>query len=210
MALTGAQIPQGTITTQESVYLEGGPVVYFEDYNGNYRFNPDSDGFYWGLSGTSTYPAYEVGCYENFQIQDNVELNDIRCDSVGVVSTVQKRNYLEITFDIKSFFPFGVLRHMLNGGAVTNNLTDESSKFGLGKINNNQFWKVYFQLVYDEDAADFVAVTLHKAKFVNGWNWQWQYGSSHMANITLRAYADTNRDAANKFASIIRVDQSVL
>lgn len=211
MALTGAQTPQGTTNTQESVFLEGGPVVYFEDFNGNYRFNPDADGFYWGLSGTGTYPAFEVGCYENFHFLDNVEMNDVRCDHLGVVATIQKRNYLDVTFDLKSFFPFAHLRHMLKGGStVTNNVADESSKFGLGPINNNQFWKVYFQLVYDEDAGDFVAVTLHKARFVDNWDWNWQYGNAHMLPITIRAYADNARPKEQRFATVIRVDQSVL
>jgi hypothetical protein len=211
MAITGTQIPQGTINSQEAIYLEGGPDVYFEDYRGNYRFNPDSDGFFYGLSGTATYPAFNVGCYENFHFMDNVTMNDVQCDAIGVVDTLQKRNYLDITFDIKSMLPFTTLRHYLKGGgAVTTSLTDEAEKFGLGPINNAQAWKVYFYRIYDEEAGDFVSVTLHKAKFVDAWDWNWQYANAHMINVTMRAFADTNRPAAQRFATIIRSDPSVL
>lgn len=211
MSLTGTAVPQGTTTSQESVYLEQGPSVYFEDYNGNYRFSPDSDGFYWGLSGTSTYPAYAVGCYQNFHWKDNVSMNDIRCDALGVVATMQHRNFMEVTFDLQSFFPLSVLAKMLKGAhAVTNNASDEAEKFGLDKIDNNKFWKVYFPLVYDQDASAYLAVTLHKAQFVDSWDWNMQYGASHSIGITLRAFADAARPNTQRFATVVRVDASVL
>jgi hypothetical protein len=54
--------PLGTITTQEDLYIEGAPNIYFQDYLASPFNNPDGDGFYWGLSGTATYPVLEVGC----------------------------------------------------------------------------------------------------------------------------------------------------
>lgn len=210
MSLTGTATPQGTITTMEDVFLEGGPDVYFEDYSGNYRYNPDSNGFYWGLSGNATYPAYKVGCYENFHLKDNVTLNDVQCDSFGVVRTIQHRNYLEITFDLKSLLPYTVLRHMLKGGGVpVTNASDDLQIFGLGRIDNNQRWKVYFPLVYDTANSYFVAVTLHKAQFVDAWDWNWQYGNSHMVNMTMRAYFDSTKPTGQEFATVARVDSGV-
>lgn len=210
MALTGTAAPQGTINTQEDLYLESGPDVYFEDYLGNYRHAPDGDGFYWGLSGTATYPAYKVGCYENFHFKDDVTMNDVRCDAFGVVRTLMKRNFLDVTFDLKSLFPFTTLRHMLKGGsAVTTNASEDSQKFGLGRIDNNQRWKIYFPLIYDQAQGFFVSVTLHKAQFVEGWDWNWQYANSHMINITLRAFFDATRPTGQEFATISRVDSTV-
>lgn len=211
MSLTGSQIPSGTITTQDDdIFLEGGPRIYFNDRRGSYRWNPDGDNFYWNLSGTSTYPVFEVGCYENFHFLDNVDINDIRCDRLGVVSTIQKRNYMEVTFDLKSFFPLTVLRHMLKGGAVTTNVTDEAEKFGFGPINNQQYYRVYFPFVYNEAEADFVSVTLHRAMFVDAWDWNWMYGDSHSVPITIRGYADSDMPPAQQFATVIRVDASAI
>lgn len=207
MALTGTQLPQGTQVAPEGIYLEGGPRIYFEDQRGNYRFNPDSDGFYHGLSGSATYPVYEVGCFQDFHLVDNVELNDIRCDNLGVVATVQHRNFIDITFTLMSMFPLAILAKMLKGGgAVVNNQTDKAEKFGLGPISNNQYWKVWAPLVYDTVNASYVAVTLHKASFVDAFDWNWRYGDAHQMGLTLRGYADSSKPDAQRFATVVRVD----
>ena len=211
MALTGSHMVQGTAASQEDLYLEGGPDLYFADRRGSYNYDPDADNFYWGLSGTAAYPVYKIGCYENFSFMDNITLNDVRCDTVGVVASIQKRNYLEVKFDLKSFFPFSQLGKMLKGGgAVVNNTTQAASKFGLGEINNSRFLRMFFPLLYDHELDSFVSVTLHKTQFVEGWDWKWTYGNSHMINLTMRAFADTTRDASQRFASIVRVDPNVL
>lgn len=211
MSLTGTSTPQGTTTSQESLYLEGGPTVYFEDWAGNYRFNPDSDGFYWGLSGTATYPVYAVGCYQEFHLVENVTVNDVRCDNLGVVATMQHRNYLDVRFNLQSFFPLSVLARMLKGAyAITNNSSDEAEKFGLDKINNNQFWKVYFPLIYNPTDGSYVSVTLHKAQFIDSWDWNWMYAQSHQVNIAIRGFADASRPNTQRFATVTRVDSSVL
>ena len=43
----------GNITQQEDKYLEGAPTIFIQDYNADLMFAPDSDGFYWQLSGTT-------------------------------------------------------------------------------------------------------------------------------------------------------------
>lgn len=72
--------------------------------------NPDSDGFYWGLSGTSVYPAYELGCVTDVNFAENVTMNDVLCDNAGVKATIQQRNYLEFTMVVQSPFPWQPLR----------------------------------------------------------------------------------------------------
>ena len=41
--------PLGTINSQEDIYLEGSPNIYFQDAEAPPLFNPDADLFYWGL-----------------------------------------------------------------------------------------------------------------------------------------------------------------
>jgi len=203
--------PFGNITTQEDIYLEGAPTIYFQDTSASPLFNPDSDGFYWGLSGTATYPVYELGCVTDVSLTENLTVNDILCDNIGVKDTVQARNYLEFAFTIQSFFPFTVLRHLIKGGTVTQNLTQNTEKFGLGKVNNNINYHVYAPKVYDEDVGDYIVIHLHKAKFVDAFTLNTPFGSPwQLTGIKLRAYADTTKPAAQQFATVIRSDASVL
>jgi hypothetical protein len=201
--------PYGTITDQEDLYLEGAPTLYIQDYNADPYNNPDSDGFYWGMSGTSIYNVYEVGCVTDVSLTENLTMSDVLCDNVGVKDTVQQRNYLEFVFTLQSFFPFTVLRHMIKGGAVTR--TAPTDKFGLGKINNNLQYMAYCPKVYDEDVGDYIVIHLHKAKFVDAWTLNMPFGSQwNMTGLKLRAFADTGKPSDQQFATIIRADASVI
>jgi len=209
VAITGT--PLGTVNSQEDIYLEGSPNVYFQDYTATPLFNPDSDGFYWGLSGTATYPAYEIGCVTDVSLGENLTINDVLCDAVGVKATIQQRNYLEFTFTIQSFFPFTTLTHLMKGGAVTTNAGEDTEKFGIGPINNNQYWMVYAPKVYDTDFGDYVVIHLHKAQFVDAWTIAMPFGSPWtMAGIKLRAFADTTKPSSEQCATLLRSDISVL
>jgi hypothetical protein len=201
--------PEGTITTQEDIYLESAPNIYFQDYDAGAYFAPDSDGFYWQLSGTATYPVYEIGCPTDVSITEDLTINDVLCDNVGVKDTSQQRNYVQFEFTIQSFFPYDVLRHILRGGAVTE--TAPTQKFGIGKINNNQFWQVYAPKVYDEDNADYIWIYLAKAKFVESPTVTMPFGDNwEISGIRLRAYADTTKPAAQSFGMWGRADASVI
>ena len=201
--------PLGNIQSAEDIYLEGAPTIYFQDYAADPLKNPDADGFYWGLSGTSTYPAYELGCVTDVSLTENLTVNDVLCDNVGVKSTIQQRNYLEFQFTVQSFFPFQTLRHLIKGGAVTE--TAPTQKFGLGSVTQNKYYMVYAPKVYDEDVGDYVVIHLHKASFVNAFTLTTPFGSPwQLTGIVLRAFADTGKPAAQQFASIIRSDASVI
>jgi len=52
--------PIGTIQTQESTYAYGSPYIYIQDATATPLWNPDAQGFYWGMSGTSTYNVFEI------------------------------------------------------------------------------------------------------------------------------------------------------
>lgn len=201
--------PVGNLVTQEDLYIEGSPVIYFQDYTANPLKNPDADGYYWGMSGTTLYPVYEVGCVMDVSLTEGLTMNDVRCDTVGVKDTIQRRDYVDFQFTIQSMFPLSVLRHMMNLSSPT--VLTDIEKVGIGPINNVQKYMVYAPKIYDESAGDYVLFHLHKAKFVDAWNMQMAYGEPwKLTGLKLRAYADDTKPTAQRFGVIVRADVSAL
>lgn len=200
--------PTGTITTASDIFIEGAPEVW---YGGDAQYSPDDDGFYHGIVGVEGDPVFKLGCYENFRFQDNIQVNEIRCDNLGLAKVSQTRDYLTITFDLKALLPLTMLRHIVRGGAVTWNDAENSEKMGLGEIDNTTFFPVFFSKVYDEDAGDFVSVTGHRCQFTGNFQLQTPYAGAWMiTGIELRMFADDSKPAAQRFATVIRVDASEL
>jgi hypothetical protein len=209
MALASGS-PYGSVIASEDITLESGPNIYFADVNTPYFFNPDSDGFYWQLSGTVTYPVYQIGCYEGVSFGDNLEVNAVRCDAVGDKDVIMKRNHLELQFTLKSFMPFTILSRVMNGGAVTINAARNTEEFGLGVINNNQYYKVYVPKVYDEAQGDYVAITGHRCKFVSQGAIQMNFGNAWQLPVTVWMFADEAKPSSQQFCTVVRADPSVL
>lgn len=205
--LTGT--PIGVTNSQEEVYVDGSPFLYIQDYNANPRYNPDSDGFYWGLTGSATYPVSAIGCVQDVSLAENVTMNDIRCDTEGVKGTIQKRNYVEFNITVLTLFPLSILRHILKLGAAT--VQTDYETVGIGGINNNQFYMVYAPTVYDESTGDLVIFHLHKTQFVDAWTINMTYGEPwKVTGLKLRAYVDATKPAAQRFGVIRRNDPSAL
>ena len=203
--------PIGSLTAQEDIFLEGAPTVYFQNSLANPWFNPDADGFYWGLSGTTAYPAYEMGCPTDVSFTENLTMNDVLCDNLGVKATVIARNYFEFTLSVQSFFPLQTLSFILNGGTVVENKSTHVQKMPLGKVNNNIFWHVYAPKVYDEDVGDYVWLYLHKCRFVDAFTIAMTLGNPwKLTGIKLRAYVDSTKPAAQQFGMFGRSDLSVI
>jgi len=207
MTLANACAPTGTITTQEDIFIEGGPEFWF---GGVPKYNPDSDGFYWGITGTANTPAYKVGCYEDFRFRDNITMNDVSCDQIGVKQTIQKRNFVDVTFTLKSLLPFTVLTHLLKGGAVTQNATEGTEKFGLGEIDNTIFHMCFWSRIYNSD-GDCINWTGHRCQFVDAWELATPWGQPWtVSNIIMRCFADDAKPDAQQFGTMIRYDPSVI
>jgi hypothetical protein len=201
--ITGS--PSGTITLQEDLFVEGAPNIWFQDQRANPLYNPNPQGFYWGLSATLTYPVNELGCVQGVQLTENLTMNDVICDSAGVKDTVQRRNYLEFNLTVKTLFPLGILRHIINGGAVT--VASGVAMMGIGAINNAQRYRVYWAKVYDESVGAYLNGTLHKAKFVDAWTIDMRYGQEwQITGIKVRAYAQTLYPSDQLFSTILRAD----
>ena len=202
--------PAGNLDTQENIYLEGAPTIYFQDSNADPLFNPDSNGFYYGMSGTTSYPAYEVGCVGDVSFADNVTMNDVLCDNVGTKATIQQRNYYEFSFSIQSFFPLQTLTHLLRGGTVTEDTVNHLQLMPLGKINNNQYWHLYAPKVYDEDAGDYVWIYMHSCQFVDAVSVAMSFGTPWKGTLKMRAFVDTTMPALQQFGMFGRSDASVI
>jgi hypothetical protein len=201
--------PAGTTEVSEDIYLVGAPSVYIQDYTAPLWYAPDAGGFYWGLTGTSTYNVYEIGCPTDMTFTENIVATDVLCDNIGVKATVQQRQFVEFSFSFQTFFPFQVLRYLLKGGAVTE--TAPTQKFGLGKINNNLFFHCYCPQIYDEDTGDYVWIMLHKCQFVDPWSIAMSFGNPWKGSgIKLRAFADSTKPAAQSFGMMGRLDASAI
>lgn len=199
--------PSGTIRQADDLFLEGGPEFWF---GGVAKYAPDADGFYWGLTGTVSNPARKVGCYADFRFRDSIQVTEVRCDTQGVVSSIQKRNYLEATMTLMSLLPLSHLRLMLRGSAVTENAPEHTEKMGLGEIDNNEYFLCYFSKVYDQAADDFVSVTGHRCQFVDAWEIAMSYGAPWTLGVRLRMYADSTKPTTQSFATVLRYDPSLI
>lgn len=207
--ITGSAV--GNVLSQESLFLEGAPHVFIQSYSAPLLFAPDSDGFYYMLSGTSTYPVYGLECVSDMSLTEDITINDVLCDNLGVLDTKQQRNYVEFQFAVKSLFPLRNMAQVLSLGTVTQNSGAGMEKVGIGAINNQSFWHAWFPAVYDQSTGDFVAVHFHRAKFVDAWTIQMPFGDSwRVEGIKLRAYVDTTVPAAQQFGMFLRVDPSVI
>lgn len=202
----------GSVTAQTELYIEGAPQIYVSDINTPYRYGPDSDGFYWQLSGTAQYPVYQLGCYENVSFGDNLTINMVRCDTVGDKDAIIKRNYMEIKFTLKSFFPLKTIAPFFGTSvaAVTTNAGEHTEKFGFGAYDNSKYYKVYFPRVYDETNGEYVAITGHRCKLMTTGDISFTYGNPWTLPVVVRLFAYDTLPTAQLFATIIRKDSQRL
>lgn len=201
--------PLGTITEQDNIYLDTPPSLWFQDAEADLLNNPDGDGFYWGLTGTTTYPAYEIECYEGLTITATYESNAVRCDTIGDNANIQKLNSIDLAMTLKTLLPFETLSKFLRGGAVTTT-AGATEKFGIGQPNNNQYWHVYGASVYDTSAGDYINFTGHRAQFVDTWTLTPTYGNVTTLTATLRLFADSAKPADQLFMTLVRADPSAI
>ena len=201
--VTGSAI--GNVDAQDEIYVEGSPYIYIQQTEASPLNNPDGDGFYWGLSGTTAYPVFQVGCVQDVSLTEGVTMNAIRCDTIGDKGVIQRRDYLEFNVTILTPFPLTTLRHLLNLSAVTVGTGVE--KVGIGQINNNRYYMAYCPKVYDPDTGDYVLFHLHRAQFVDAWTINMKSGEPwSVTGLKLRAFADESKPAASLFGTIVRAD----
>jgi hypothetical protein len=134
----------------------------------------------------------------------------VRCDTSGDKLAIQKRTSLQMTFTLKQFFPLTMARHILNLSPVTTNVGESAEKMGIPDIDNTRFYHVYFPSIYDQENGDFVSATLYRAQVTGAWTLSWQYGQPATAQITLTAFADDTKPAAQRFGTFIRTDADLI
>jgi hypothetical protein len=193
--------PEGNVISQNEVYIEGAPWIYYQDNTANPLNNPDGDGYYWGMSGTSSQPAYELACYEDVALSEDLTINNIRCD---------KRNYLELSITLSTMFPLTTTAPIFKSGSTVLS-SAPFEKMGIGVIDNLTYYRIWLPKVYDEDSADYVSITLHRAQFVDAFNISMASGDAwKIGGISIRAFADDNLPTAQQFATVVRYDPSLI
>ncbi len=211
--LTGT--PVGNLVTSQQIYVDTPPTFFFQEkftaagVDVGTLNNPDGEGFFWNLSGTTANPVYEGGCYEDFTFTDVREINMVRCDTEGDRLAIQKRTSMQITFTLKEFFKLTKLRHMLNMGPVTTTV-GQTEKLGIGQIDNSKFYYAYFPSVYDPNTADHISVTLHRCQFTAAWAISYEFGNAATVGVEITGFADTTRPAPQLYGTVIRSDPSAL
>ena len=201
--------PIGNVDSQDEIYLEGAPNIYVQQYEASPLNNPDGDGYYWGLSGTTSYPVFSLGCVLDVSMTEGLTMNAIRCDAVGDKGVIQRRDYVELELTISTLFPLTTLRHMLNLSAPT--VGTDVEKMGIGKINNNRYYMAYCPKVYDEDTGDYLLFHFHRAQFVDAWTINMNPAEPWtVTGLKLRAFADDTKPAGSLFGTIVRADPSAI
>jgi hypothetical protein len=201
--------PVGHSHSQDEIYIEGAPWIYYQDYDAPEWFSPDADGYYWQLSGTVTYPVIALACYEDVALADDLTVNAVRCDKVGDKSVIQKRNHLTFTFSLSSLFPLTTIYPIIRGTVPLS--ASGWEKMGLGNIDNSAYYHIYLPKVYDDVALDYVAITLHRAQFVDAWTIGMVSGNKWMlGGIAAWALADDTKPAGQEYATIVRFDPSAV
>lgn len=198
--------PTGTINVAEDVFIEGGPDLWF---GGVLKYDPDDNNYYWGITGTPATPAFQIGCYQNFQLSDDLTVNEVRCDTVGVKQDITRRNFLEATFDLQALLPLSELRHLLRLSSALAVPGDNVEYVGIGEVNQQDIHLVYFSRVYDPDTGDWVSVTGTRCQFRWTGPLQLRYGEPWMVGVTVRFYANEDLPTDQRFATMVRYDPSV-
>jgi hypothetical protein len=199
--------PTGTLVVTENLYIEGAPYIYF---GGELQYAPDANGYYWGITGTAANPVHKVGCFENLQWSENSSNNDIQCDTIGVVASIARRNYLELSFDMKSFLPLEQLKIMLRWTSYLSVPGEDIEYAGIGEINQNDFHNIYLSKTYDTNTNDYISITATRCQFFWNGQIQFRYGDPWMVGVILRMYANDDLPADQRFATVVRYDPSAI
>lgn len=205
--LTGS--PVGGSIVQDDIYISDAPNVFIQDATANPLHNPDESGFYWGISGTVAYPYMALGCISDVTLTEGLTMNDVVCDVTGYKSTIMKRNYVEMNLTLKTLLPLASIRDIMKLGAVTTSADQEWA--GIGVIDNSRFFHVYMAKVYDTTAYDWIAISLHKARFVDAWTINFRPGQEwSLSGIKIRAYAVDTYPDDQAFGVMYRRDPSAI
>lgn len=197
--------PTGTIDANDDIFIEGGPDLWL---GGVLKYAPDINGYYWGIDGIPSNPVFKLGCYENFQLQDNVTVNEIRCDTLGVVGSIVRRNYLEATFDVQQILPLSQLKNLLRWSSSL--AVADAEYAGIGEVNQQDYLPVYLSRIYDPDAGDWVSFTGTRCQFQWDKAMQLRYGQPWMVGVKIRFYANKNLPSTQRFVTVVRWDPSAL
>jgi hypothetical protein len=207
MLVTGS--PVGGSIVQEETYLQDAPNLFIQDYRADPLNNPDPNGFYWGLSGTVLYPYMALGCVADVSLTEGLTMNDVVCDTTGYKNTIIKRNYVELNLTVKTLLPLTSVADIMKLSPVVQAGTAEY--MGFGPVDNSRFFHMYMAKVYNTTVPGWVAVHLHKGRFVDAWTINFKPGQEWaLSGIKYRAYFVDSYPEAQAFGVMYRDDASAL
>ena len=200
--------PLGNIITQQELYMEGAPYLYVQDSRAGALNHPDANGYYWNLSGTSTYPIYSLGCIQDVKLTEDVTLNMIRCDTVGDKAAIQKRNFLSLEFTLVSLLPLSVTKLLMN---MFDSTSATGKEFvGISKINNNIFYQLYAPKVYDEVAGYWIMMQLHRCQVTGNFTWDMALAGQKLTGVKVTAFIDETKPYNQMFGVLGNFNASTL
>ena len=200
--------PLGNIISQEEKYLEGSPYLYIQDYRAGPLNAPDVNGYYWGLSGTTTYPIYSLGCIQDTKMTDNVTINMIRCDTVGNKAVIQRRNQIDIDFQLNSVLPLSVTRVLMK--MFDSTVVSGREYVGMSKINNNIYYMLYAPKVYDEVAGYWIMAHFHRVQITGNFVWDFNIAGHKLTGIKVTALIDETKPSNQFYGTLARFDKNAL
>jgi hypothetical protein len=205
--MTASGTPLGHTHSQEEIYLEGAPYLYLQDYAADSYFHPDLAGYYWNMSGSTAYPIYALGCIQNVKMTEDVTLNMIRCDTDGDRAAIQRRNYIDMEFELVSLLPLAITKILMNFFDST--VVAGGEYVGMGKINNNKYWMLYAPKIYDDVTGYWIMAHFHRCQVVGNFTWDMNINGHKLTGIKVRAFWDTTKPAAAGFGTLFRSDATI-
>lgn len=200
--------PVGNVVSQSEIYLEGSPYLYIQDYRATPLNHPDANGYYWNLSGTTTYPIYSLGCIQDTKLTEDVTLNMIRCDTVGDKAAIQRRNFLTVEFQLNSMLPLSVTKVLMN---MFDSTTVTGKEFvGISKVNNNIYWQLYAPKVYDEVAGYWIMAHFHRCQITGNFTWDMNINGHKLTGIKVTALIDETKPSNQLFGVLGNFNTSTL
>lgn len=201
----------GALTTQDSQLLEAAPHIIFQRRASgvNPLWNPDADGFYWGLSATVAAPLYQMNCYEGVSFTEDVSVTDVICDRTGTEASILKRNKLRLTFSLKTLVPLSTVSMVLKTAGIVTGTDYEKGGFGQLTNNPTDYWRIWMPKMYDSASGKWLGIMLHKARVVEAFNLDMTYQNPWMLGVTIDAYADSNLPVDQYFGTYIHHNQDL-
>lgn len=188
---TGANVisPAGFLTSFDGVFIQdsAAPMANTTPYP-------------WGLTGTPTYPVYNLGCLSGVTFTPTIEDMVIECDNGGEVYRTRRVKGYTISGTLKSVLPLSFLSNILGLGTPTDDTT-QSIEFAPVGVYVPRTFHVLIAGKYDNGSVGFY---FYKCT-ISGSNFKMPAGTnSAEVSLDITAFADTALPSTHSFGAVLR------